>query len=60
MYRRILVVLCSLLILATLTSCWSSKEIEDLALYAGLALDIGELSPTEQKLEDKGATYYKK
>lgn len=60
MCRRILVVLCSLLILATLTSCWSSKEIEDLALYAGLALDVGEFSPTEQELEDKGATYYKK
>ncbi|MEK3902454.1 Ger(x)C family spore germination protein [Paenibacillus sp. FSL R7-0179] len=60
MCRRILVVLCCLLILATLTSCWSSKEIEDLALYAGLALDIGEFSPTEQELEDKGATYYKK
>lgn len=60
MSRRILLLLCSLLMLATLTSCWSSKEIEDLALYAGLALDIGEFTPTEQELEDKGATYYKK
>lgn len=60
MCRRILVLLCSLMILATQTSCWSSKEIEDLALYAGLALDTAELSPTEQKLEEQGATYTKR
>ncbi|WP_339222429.1 Ger(x)C family spore germination protein [Paenibacillus sp. FSL H8-0332] len=60
MCRRILVLLCSLMILATQTSCWSSKEIEDLALYAGLALDTAELSPTEQKLEELGATYTKR
>lgn len=60
MCRRILVLLCSLLILATQTSCWSSKEIEDLALYSGLALDSAELSPTEQKLEEQGATYTKR
>ncbi|MFD1909626.1 hypothetical protein ACFSQ7_45220 [Paenibacillus rhizoplanae] len=60
MYRRILVLLCSLMILATQTSCWSSKEIEDLALYAGLAMDTAELSPTEQKLEEQGSTYTKR
>lgn len=60
MCRRILVLLCSLMILATQTSCWSSKEIEDLALYAGLALDTAELSPTEQKLEQQGSTYTKR
>ncbi|KAI7260736.1 hypothetical protein KC345_g9999 [Hortaea werneckii] len=42
------------------TSCWSSKEIEDLALYAGLSLDTGELTPTEQALQDQGATFPKK
>lgn len=60
MYRRILLLLCNLLILATQTSCWSSKEIEDLALYSGLALDTAELSPTEQKMEEQGATYMKR
>lgn len=60
MYRRILLLLCSLLILATQTSCWSSKEIEDLALYAGLALDTPKLTDTEQQMEDQGATYTKR
>ncbi|NOU83485.1 Ger(x)C family spore germination protein [Paenibacillus sp. LMG 31459] len=58
--RRFLLILCCLMLLATQTSCWSSKEIEDLALYAGLALDTGELTPTEQALEEQGATYPKR
>jgi spore germination protein len=48
-----------LLLLATQTSCWSSKEIEDLALYSGLALDTGEPTATEQSLEEQGSTYPK-
>ena len=55
--RRLLLLLCSLLLLATQTSCWSSKEIEDLALYSGLALDTGEPTATEQSLEEQGSTY---
>ncbi|WP_331281896.1 Ger(x)C family spore germination protein [Paenibacillus sp. FSL R5-0912] len=51
--------MCSLILLATQTSCWSSKEIEDLALYTGMALDIGELTDTEKVLQEQGATYYK-
>lgn len=57
--RRLLLLLCSLLLLATQTSCWSSKEIEDLALYSGLALDTGEPTATEQSLEEQGSTYPK-
>lgn len=57
--RRFVLMLCSLLILITQTSCWSSKEIEDLGLYAGMSLDTGELSRTEQALQDQGATYPK-
>lgn len=48
------------MLLATQTSCWSSKEIEDLALYSGLALDTGELTATEKALEEGGATYPKR
>lgn len=60
MYRRLLpLVLCLFLLTATQTGCWSSKEIEDLALYTGLALDTGELTKAEQELEDKGITYSK-
>lgn len=51
--------LCCLMLLATQTSCWSSKEIEDLALYSGLALDTGELTVTEQALEEQDSTYPK-
>ncbi|WP_341282060.1 Ger(x)C family spore germination protein [Paenibacillus sp. FSL H8-0537] len=40
--------------------CWSSKEIEDLSVYAGLALDVGERPELERNLEREGATYYKK
>lgn len=52
--------MCSLILLATQTSCWSSKEIEDLALYSGLALDVGKPTLTEQALQDQGATYPKR
>ncbi|KHL93078.1 spore gernimation protein GerC [Paenibacillus sp. IHB B 3415] len=58
--RRFFLMLCCLMLLATQTSCWSSKEIEDLALYSGLALDTGEPTVTEQALEDQGATYPKR
>lgn len=60
MYRRLLLLVCSLILLTTQTSCWSSKEIEDLALYSGLALDVGEPTLTEQALQDQGATYPKR
>ncbi len=41
------------------TGCWSSKEIEDLAVYSGLALDVGVLSNKQAELEAKGGTYSK-
>lgn len=60
MYKRTLpLCLCMLLIWITQTGCWSSKEIEDLALYAGIALDVGKPTPTEQQLEEEGSTYSK-
>ncbi|WP_042197721.1 Ger(x)C family spore germination protein [Paenibacillus camerounensis] len=60
MYRRLLpLILCLSLLAATQTGCWSSKEIEDLALYTGLALDVGELTKAEQELADKGVHYSK-
>lgn len=42
-----------------LPGCWSSKEIEDLALYAGLAMDTGRPAPAEKTFEAKGAVYNK-
>ncbi|KQN97731.1 Ger(x)C family spore germination protein [Paenibacillus sp. Leaf72] len=53
----------SLLLLSSLVvtqGCWSSKEIEDLSVYAGLALDVGERPEVERNLERQGANYKKK
>lgn len=61
MYRRLLpLVLCLSLLAATQSGCWSSKEIEDLALYTGLALDTGKLAAAEQELEAQGSSYSKR
>ncbi|WP_019911071.1 Ger(x)C family spore germination protein [Paenibacillus sp. HW567] len=57
--RRPLLVLLVAALLITQSGCWSSKEIEDLSLYTGLALDKGELTSTEQALEDEGGSYFK-
>ncbi|WP_054938890.1 Ger(x)C family spore germination protein [Paenibacillus ihuae] len=61
MCRRIItLVLCLSLLAATQSGCWSSKEIEDLAIYTGLALDTGKLTKAEQELEERGITYSKR
>ena len=57
--RRKLLILCAVLTLM-LSGCWSSREIEDLALYAGLALDSGQPAPVEKGFEAKGAHYTKR
>ncbi len=57
--RRKLLILCTVLMLM-LSGCWSSREIEDLALYAGLALDSGQPAPVEKGFEAKGARYAKR
>ncbi|GLX66695.1 Ger(x)C family spore germination protein [Paenibacillus glycanilyticus] len=45
--------------LLTLPGCWSSNEIEDLAIYSGVAIDEGDLSEVERGLEEKGGSYSK-
>ncbi len=61
MYRRhILSLLLAFILLVTQVGCWSSKEVEELSIYTGLALDKGELSPLEQDLEKEGSSYFKK
>jgi spore germination protein len=57
--RRKCLILCAVLMLM-LSGCWSSREIEDLALYAGLALDCGQPAPVEKGFEAKGARYAKR
>ncbi|WP_214626858.1 Ger(x)C family spore germination protein [Paenibacillus agaridevorans] len=57
--KRLLLSLVLSAMLVMPTGCWSSKEIEDLALYTGLALDKGQPAPVEKEFESKGATYSK-
>ncbi|WP_151733257.1 Ger(x)C family spore germination protein ['Paenibacillus yunnanensis' Narsing Rao et al. 2020] len=59
MVRRTVIVSLCLLFSVLTSGCWSSKEIEDLALYTGLALDVGEPAPVEKEFEEKGGTYSK-
>lgn len=48
------------LLILTLTGCWSSNEIETLGLSPAVALDVGEESPLEKELKEKGGGYPKK
>jgi spore germination protein len=61
MYKQkkmlIMLLLSSLIVIQ---GCWSSKEIEDLSVYTGLALDVGERVEIERDLESQGANYVKK
>lgn len=43
-----------------LSGCWSQKEIEEIALTVGMALDKGEETQVEQKLKRRGGSYPKK
>lgn len=47
------------MLIFTQSGCWSSKEIEDLAVYTGMALDKNDPSPVEKELEQNGGTYTK-
>lgn len=58
--RRILSLFFAAGLLVMQTGCWSSKEIEDLSLYAGLALDEGKPTAVEQELEKQGGVYSKR
>jgi len=54
-WRRISCTLLSiLLIVVLLTSCWSSKEIEERSLYVGMGIDVGERTKVEVGLESQG------
>ncbi|WP_078412037.1 Ger(x)C family spore germination protein [Priestia abyssalis] len=48
------------LLLLSMTGCWSSKEIEEVGLAAGLALDKGEESTIEKELKEQGGGYPKR
>lgn len=58
--HRILLLFFAAGLLAVQTGCWSSKEIEDLSMYVGLALDEGEPTSVERELEKRGGDYPKR
>lgn len=58
--RRICAALLLIVILLSLTGCWSSKEIEDLSVFVAVALDVGKESKTDKELAQKGGSYLKK
>lgn len=49
-----------ILLLLSLTGCWSSKEIEDRSLTAGIAMDKGQESEFEKRIRKQGGGYVKK
>ncbi|MDG0872673.1 Ger(x)C family spore germination protein [Paenibacillus thiaminolyticus] len=52
---------CAMIALLVLTSgCWSAKEIEELGMTVGTAVDVGEETMLQQGLEQKGGDYPKK
>ncbi|WP_020061811.1 Ger(x)C family spore germination protein [Bacillus sp. 123MFChir2] len=57
---RFLLILSSVLLLFSLTGCWSSHEIEELGFEVGLAFDKGKESAAEKGLEEEGGGYAKK
>lgn len=59
-HRRFLFVLLSVLLLLSLTGCWSSREIEELSLTSGVAFDKGEESTIEKELKEQGGGYPKR
>ncbi|MGR6009236.1 hypothetical protein ACT7CZ_17830 [Bacillus cereus] len=49
-YMRFYLALLGTLLLLFLTGCWSSKEVEELSLTAGIALDKGKDSTIEKRM----------
>ncbi|MGG3456506.1 Ger(x)C family spore germination protein [Paenibacillus rhizolycopersici] len=58
--RRYLSLLLAAGLLFLQTGCWSSKEIDDLIMYVGLALDEGKPTGVERELERSGGSYFKR
>jgi spore germination protein len=57
---RFLLVSLSVLLLFSLTGCWSSHEIEELSLGVGVAFDKGKKSTIEKKINEQDEEYSKK
>ncbi|SMG50800.1 Ger(x)C family spore germination protein [Paenibacillus aquistagni] len=49
-----------LAVLVVITGCWSRREIEDLGMTIGAAVDIGEETKIEEAFEEQGGDYEKR
>lgn len=49
-YVRFYLALLGTLLLLFLTGCWSSKEVEELSLTAGIALDKGRIQQLRKRM----------
>ncbi|GGH22601.1 Ger(x)C family spore germination protein [Paenibacillus segetis] len=58
--KRHVSLLFPIILLLSLNGCWSSKEIDNLSVNVGLAMDVGEESQVEQELAEEGGGYPKK
>ena len=52
-------IISALLILSLISGCWSSREIEDLSLYVGLGIDVGQETKFEKNISAQGGEYPK-
>lgn len=57
--RRKVKIALAIIMLFSLSGCWSSKEIEDLTFNVGIAIDKGEEPSEEKDFQKKGASYEK-
>lgn len=60
MVRRRIALLLACSLLFSQAGCWSSKEIEDLSIYSGLALDEGKQDSAANKSEQEEEDYPKR
>ncbi|WP_374018421.1 Ger(x)C family spore germination protein [Paenibacillus thiaminolyticus] len=49
-----------LALLVLVAGCWSAREIEELGITVGTAVDVGEETKLQQRLEQEGGDYSKK
>lgn len=52
--RSLLRIMAALAALLIISGCWSSREIEELSVYVGLGLDVGEETAFEKTSLPKG------
>lgn len=50
-------IISAMFILSLISGCWSSREIEDLSLYVGLGIDVGEETEFEKNIASQGGIY---